>query len=438
MSSLLESPTKPSSSDDNGKQWVVTELYYPTSYGCHRGKRWSEDEFIQYSQFEIVDGPFSDKQEAIQAAISQRNNNDWFGEDESEMDETFGKLPPFDSADLENYDNDDEYLIQVMTQKDFEAKVEENTQTVQSVHKKKKAKLESREEIFFQLAIASGRCHYHYPPIFGKDESGNRIRINDIKCELEMTEPKKPEVKKKENDGKKSTSTGSTTSESSNNDDNNDPIFSMLNEYTKEQLSSIKSLRYAIRSGWQLLPSPDKDPLLLLLSQCTQLEELHLDAGVDGRHLGRFETLLIGSNKDNYTDENYILKYAPHLAKTLKVISFCSGDIDPETIRRIGDFTNLERLDLGSTFNIANGFQPSDPWMSDEEDEPHPYDEELLECVMKCSKLKRVDIRYDDEGMRYVFDYCLSRKVCAMVGSILANQSGALVISDTRLPYPTS
>ena len=89
MSSLLESPTKPSSSDDNGKQWVVTELYYPTSYGCHRGKRWSEDEFIQYSQFEIVDGPFSDKQEAIQAAISQRNNNDWFGEDESEMDETF-------------------------------------------------------------------------------------------------------------------------------------------------------------------------------------------------------------------------------------------------------------------------------------------------------------------------------------------------------------
>ena len=100
MSSLLELPTnKPSSSD----QWVVTELYYPTSYGCHQGKQWSEDEFIRYSQFEIVDGPFSDKQEAIQAAISQRNNNDWFGEEsESEKDETFGKLPPFNSAQLGN------------------------------------------------------------------------------------------------------------------------------------------------------------------------------------------------------------------------------------------------------------------------------------------------------------------------------------------------
>ena len=39
------------------------------------------------------------------------------------------------------------------------------------------------------------------------------------------------------------------------------------------------------------------------------------------------------------------------------------------------------RLDLGDTFNIIVGYQPPDPWMSDEEDEPHPYDEELLECV---------------------------------------------------------
>ena len=432
MSSLLELPTnKPSSSD----QWVVTELYYPTSYGCHQGKQWSEDEFIRYSQFEIVDGPFSDKQEAIQAAISQRNNNDWFGEEsESEKDETFGKLPPFNSAQLGNYDNDDEYLIQVMTQKEFEEKVENNIQTVQDAHKKKIAKEKSRDKTVNRMASTSGRCHYHYPPIFGKDESGNRVRINDIKCELEITEPKKPEVKKKENDGKNAT----TADTNNNNNDSNDPIYSMLKEYTKEQLSSIKSVRYAIRSGWELLPSPDKDPLLLLLAQCTSLEELHLDAGVDGRHLGRFETLLIGNcNKENYTNENNILKYAPHLAQTLKVISFCSGEIDPETIRKMGDFTNLERLDLGATFNISNGYQPPDPWMSDEEDEPHPYDEELLECVSKCSNLKRIDIRYDGEMMRYVFDYCLSREVCDKVESMLANQGGALVIIDRRIPYPT-
>ena len=104
--------------------------------------------------FEIVDGPFSDKQEAIQAAISQRNNNDWFGEEsESEKDETFGKLPPFNSAQLGNYDNDDEYLIQVMTQKEFEEKVENNIQTVQDAHKKKLQKKNQEIKLLIEWPV---------------------------------------------------------------------------------------------------------------------------------------------------------------------------------------------------------------------------------------------------------------------------------------------
>lgn len=74
-----------------------------------------------------------------------------------------------------------------------------------------------------------------------------------------------------------------------------------------------------------------KDVLLEILPQCTSLQELHLNGK-------RWRADL----SSGYI--NKILEVAPHLATTLKVLSFPLIEIDPDGVNRIVKFQNLVHI----------------------------------------------------------------------------------------------
>ena len=96
---------------------VVTETY-PTNYGCNRGRNWSRAEMICRTDIDISSEKYSSYDKAVKKAREIRDNSDWYQDYEPKGDD----LPPFNSADLRNYDCDEEILICVMKQSAIEKK----------------------------------------------------------------------------------------------------------------------------------------------------------------------------------------------------------------------------------------------------------------------------------------------------------------------------
>ena len=113
--------------------WVVVSKFWPTYRVCRAS---NEAELLQspYSTISLegkIDG-YETKKEAIISAISKRDYSCWFGgwdelhglvddDDDDDDDDDEGDNDNIDesddfwnSADLENYDNDEEQVIQVM------------------------------------------------------------------------------------------------------------------------------------------------------------------------------------------------------------------------------------------------------------------------------------------------------------------------------------
>ena len=124
---------------------------------------------------------------------------------------------------------------------------------------------------------------------------------------------------------------------------------------------------------------------------------------------------------------------APHLVKTLKVLSFQGGDLDPETIAELGRFTRLERLDIGDRFSLEGGYD-----INPFDDKPLPYDLELLQCIKGLPFLQRLDLGYGGDMRRYFFSYCLSPAGFASVKDYLERTNGLdceVTMSESREPH---
>jgi hypothetical protein len=96
----------------SGNQYVVVTTTFPT---WDRGRSWSRAEMIAHSEVGISKKKFETYDKAVKYAKKRRDNSEWFdGYDDDEEDDDDDDLPPWNSADLENYDNDEEVLIRVM------------------------------------------------------------------------------------------------------------------------------------------------------------------------------------------------------------------------------------------------------------------------------------------------------------------------------------
>ena len=394
--------------------YVVVTTQYPTNYGCHRGKRWSRAEAICSGYYELsCSCEYPTEAAAIEAAADERNQHDHF-EDSEELWEA-NPLPPFNSGSLGNYDNDEEVKIEVMTPDEYSQRVAGDETCLINARKHAmqldKAKREHEKK---QLA-KSGRCHYHYP---------KRNGMVDIPAQLELVEPptKTKASKKRKKDEK----------EQPKDDGPADPLPAAFAKFTADcldvnnptDLATLTSLRYVMCADNKANEmTADTDPFLIILSQCLALEELHFDVNQSHR-------------SSRITDEDYIqtiLIKAPHLVKKLKVLSFQGGDLYPETIAELGRFTRLERLDIGDRFSLECGCDVN-PY----DDEPHPYDLELLQCIKGLPFLQRLDLGYGGDMQRYCFDYCLSPAGFASVKDHLecTNSLGCEVtMSQSREPH---
>jgi hypothetical protein len=128
------------SSDDAelGKDCVVVVTTYPTTYGANEGEEWTEAEFLQRSDIDVYgpDNKNADPSEPGSGFLNYKHaltfarellekeclfTDHYYTEDDE---------PPFDSADLENYDNDEEMEITIMSKAEFAMLMKDNLHTM--------------------------------------------------------------------------------------------------------------------------------------------------------------------------------------------------------------------------------------------------------------------------------------------------------------------
>jgi hypothetical protein len=97
---------------------VVTETY-PTTYGANRGTTYDRGRMIALTNVEVTQD-FDTHEEALDHGIQLRDASCWFTDYEYREGMDNDNNPPWDSAEMKNYDNDEEVRIQIMTTMDYD------------------------------------------------------------------------------------------------------------------------------------------------------------------------------------------------------------------------------------------------------------------------------------------------------------------------------
>jgi hypothetical protein len=121
-----------------GKDCVVVVTTYPTTYGANEGVERTEAEFLRGSDIDVY-GPdtkngdpsepgsgFQNYDAAVAFAREMLDKESVFTDHHYTEDDE----PPFDSADFENYDNDEEVCIAIMSKAGFAQLLKYNLQTM--------------------------------------------------------------------------------------------------------------------------------------------------------------------------------------------------------------------------------------------------------------------------------------------------------------------
>lgn len=116
-------------------EYVIVLTTYPTTYGENSYLTQNRQQFYRACDYEIR-GPngstdydskgFDEYADALQLARQVRDENEWFTDHNFKEDDD----APFDSADMNNTDNDEEVLIQVLTKTDFAIMFHERMKTM--------------------------------------------------------------------------------------------------------------------------------------------------------------------------------------------------------------------------------------------------------------------------------------------------------------------
>ena len=139
-------------------EWLVVETQYPTTYGCNRGRRWSRLDLIRQSDVSIH-GPFADEAAAADDAKARAASECRF-DGHADFEAVFGSGPDFDSADAENWDNDEEVRFEVMTRARHVARVEDDRKHASLATAKLRFKALLRDKVLSAQVRSAGRVYY--------------------------------------------------------------------------------------------------------------------------------------------------------------------------------------------------------------------------------------------------------------------------------------
>ena len=394
--------------------WLVVETSYPTTYGCHRGRRWSRLEMIEWSDVK-VHGPYGSFDVAETAARNLAEEDCHFcGYD---FEETWGEGPPFDSAAAENWDNDTEMRFEVLRRSEYDERKQQDEEHVALATGELRFREALKERTLAEHVKAVGRVYYPRSPSsliipIKADVELKETDVNDNRVEDNKEIQKGDYVvvegleKKKEYNGqggyvKKTGDERHVVTLASGGDKDIDvkPVNLRKPPEFKCAKENATSLRFDADSENDSLGG--EDALAAACRGLPNLEEIHYFSG----RVLRAERL------------KAVLVAAPHLAKNLEFFRCAYIDISPEGLEAFAGFRGLRRLDL--TMCVSTEYSDCDNFDGYDSDEsfgmgkkkPNPYDEPLAAVVAANPKLTQIDLGYgEDDMVRYFWDYCFTHR----------------------------
>mmetsp|Transcript_30299 Transcript_30299/g.50076 ORF Transcript_30299/g.50076 Transcript_30299/m.50076 type:complete len:183 (+) Transcript_30299:87-635(+) len=120
--------------DDINTTYVVVTETYPTTYGKNRGTTYDRGQMIALTKVEVTKDYDTYEDAVEQGKVMRDAASRWFHDYEyrdgannnADGEETNDHNPPWDSAELKNYDNDEEMRIRIMTTMDYDDFAYEN------------------------------------------------------------------------------------------------------------------------------------------------------------------------------------------------------------------------------------------------------------------------------------------------------------------------
>jgi hypothetical protein len=122
---------------------VVTETY-PTTYGANQGSTYDRGQMIALTKVEVTQD-FDTYEQALDHGIKLRDDSCVFTDYECREGDDNDNNPPWDSAAMKNYDNDEEVRIQIMTTLDYDDWAYENQLYLENKEREQKRKQKAEE-----------------------------------------------------------------------------------------------------------------------------------------------------------------------------------------------------------------------------------------------------------------------------------------------------
>jgi len=354
--------------------WVVAQKTYPTTYGCHTGQKLSELDVLRQTKQEEI-GVYETKQEAIECAKRTRDESCWFEDHPFEDHQD----PPYCSAIMENYDNDEEIVIDVLTEEEFDQAQADMESQLRRVASQKYFEAVLKKKLRKQQALAVGEVFYPYP-------------VDDwkIPANLELYR----------------TTTMEQAQAAAPNQD----------------LSKVKSVLFqtdttAERADKSDLEFTSDSVLVQVLKKATELEEIHFMFQGGGKIV-----------KFGQAFFDMILEEAPHLSQTVKKLSINPGSLRyPNDLQILARFLSLEHLDVANSLEYA---AVMDGGRHREDDPEPPFGDAMENVVSELKHLQRLDLGYG-------FDRNMLKEVLgSYLLADLEDRINMVTMNDVREPDP--
>jgi hypothetical protein len=345
----------------------------------------SKAEEIMATDYEIR-GEYETKAAALKAAREQMLDSEYFDDwaEEHYGDEA---LDLYDSADAENYDNDEEVRIYVATKSKFDAArkrdedflVKARAEAIAAHHKELEAKKAA--------VAAAGKVHYSWP-------SNPDV---DLPAQVEVVVSTDGTVKAKERKkGKKSSGPPADAANTGPSESSAAAAAATAAAAAATPDAGVSAEEFLRELGIPgnevkscMLESPGgpemtaqfQTAVITLLQGMESLEELYLHGGFQGRR-----------NEVDFLGRLCTETQLPH---TLRVFSAPLGDFSPDCVMEMPKFKRLEELRLESAISMEHGLgiELRDPYDSDGGEDPDlPYDEAFRVLGMESESLTFMDL----------------------------------------------
>jgi hypothetical protein len=319
--------------------------------------------------------------EAFRGACAPLDDDGEFSEYEDDFHFNSFDDPPWDSEVLEQYERDEEVIIDIMTMKQYKQKLAEKASDVEYIEcMDKEYKCEETVQVYeckLRVRDSGCRAYYSYPTAQPWDIKAEMEVKETVQYQKDVMRKMRPDIERVKSFMFEGRQFG---------------VFGWLlenchhSDYDSDRVSSCDDLEVRMCA------------LLRHLQACKSLDELFLQLNTDtpGNLLQHQKPLQYA----HVVDRTFIQKLvyvAPHLDQ-LRVLSFGpSITLYPRALDAISkSLPSLERLDI--SFALSMDFAPSG---GDEVNKHYPYEGPLLACVHELDRLNRLDLGFEMVDFHY-------------------------------------